>query len=134
VLAERELNMPPAYRCAGIFITDTFAIRNQFFRFNIMPLSHLVWAYRSETQRYYYFIPTGKTIQAVLIFYGGDVSIPGKLDRVNELLLYASSRAPWAALGHTAELSTLWRKDTAAFVAGVEERRRNFELQGRVTE
>ncbi len=135
VLSERELHMKPAFKSDGILITDTFAIRNQFFRFNILPLSHLVWAYRSETQRYVYFIPTGKTMRAVLIFYGGDVSLQGKLDRVNELILYASSRAPWAIVGHTPELSTLWHKDTTAFVAGVEERRRNFELQGsRVTE
>ena len=129
VLAERELNAPVKYKSGGISITDTFAIRNQFFGFNLLPLSHLVWAYRKETQRYYYFIPTGRTIEAVLIFYGGSISLQGKAERVNELLQYAASRAPWAVLGHTPELATVWRKDTAAFCATVEERRRAYELQ-----
>jgi hypothetical protein len=114
----------PSVQVCGYLYNRHIRDPKSVFKFNIMPLSHPVWVYRSETQRYYYFIPAGKTVQAVLIFYEGDVSLQGNLDRVNELLLYASSRAPGAVSGHTAELSTLWRKDTTAFVAGVEERRR----------
>ncbi len=123
VQAEREMNNGVRYRANGVFITDQYLILKRFFAFNLLRFEDLVWAYKKVTKRSVNFIPTGKDYAAMLVFYGGSQSFPASQTIVEEVLTFASKRAPWAALGYSKELNDLFRKQTNAFCQAVEARR-----------
>jgi len=123
VEAERELNSAVRYRSQGIFVTDRYLIVKRFFAFNILRFEDLLWAYKKVTKRSVNFIPTGKDYAAVLVFYGGGQSFPASQEIVDEVLTFASTKAPWAVFGHSKEIADLFRKQTSAFCGAVEARR-----------
>jgi|SRR5271166_6347922 len=120
---EQELNNSVLYKSNGILITNKYVVRKRFFSFNILRFDDLLWAYKKVTQRYTYFIPTGKSFTANLIFYGGGEGFSGNERRVDEVLALASSKAPWAILGYSAEINDLFSKRTNDFCQAVEARR-----------
>jgi hypothetical protein len=65
-----------------------------------------------------------------MIFYGGSETFSGNEARVGEVLTLASSRAPWAVVGYSAEIKDLFSKRTDEFCQFVETRRQ--ELSKRV--
>lgn len=122
-LSERE-KRSPRFKANGIRITESFVIVSGFFSFNLLAWNQLLWAYRKQTTtRYYYVVPIARSQDAMLHFYGGDVSFRAGKKRVEEILLYAHQKAPWAVLGYTDELQQVWRKKTTEFAAAVEARR-----------
>ncbi len=126
VEAEREFNGQVRYKGASVVLTDNFAILKSFFSFNLYRFHDLLWAYKKVTQRRVNFIPTGKTYSAILHFYGGNVTFIANEKRVGEVLQFAGSRAPWAAVGYSADLNKLFTKQVSAFCAAVEARRRDL--------
>ena len=123
VMSEREMEQAVKFRKSGTIITDNFLIKRGFLSLNLFPLQHLLWAYKKETTQLINFVPVGKTRQVVLIFYGGSVELPAGKKRVDEVLNYALSKAPWAIAGYSNELRKAFKKDTKGFCAAIEERR-----------
>jgi len=128
--AQRELSNSVLYKSHGILITNKYVIHRRFFTFNILRFDDLLWAYKKVTQRYTYFIPTGKSFAANLIFYGGRETFSGQERTVDEVLALGSSKAPWAIFGYSAEINDLFSKRTSDFCQVVENRRQ--ELSKRV--
>jgi hypothetical protein len=126
VEAEREFNGQVRYKGGNVVLTDSFAILNSFFGFNIHRFHDLLWAYKKVTKRSVNFIPTGKTYSAIFHFYGGNVGFIANEKRVAEVLQFAAGRAPWALFGYTDELNKIFSKQTREFCAAIENRRREL--------
>jgi hypothetical protein len=90
----------------------------------IIPLEDLVWVHKKVTQRRVNFVPAGKTYEASLYMRNGQAcSITGNETQVNGLLEKLANRYPWIIAGWTAELEATWKKNAAAVIAAVDERR-----------
>ncbi|OLC08677.1 MAG: hypothetical protein AUH42_00930 [Gemmatimonadetes bacterium 13_1_40CM_70_11] len=127
VEAEREFHAPRYKGGNGWKVGEKYLLRSTFFTFDILRLTDLLWAYKKVTKHSINLIPTGKTYDAMLFCYGGSATISAREKRVEELLAFAAQRVPWAVIGHTAELATLFTKDVQSFAAAVEARRREFQ-------
>jgi uncharacterized protein DUF6709 len=124
VEAERDFNTPRFKEGNGWRVGEKYLIRSAFFTFDLLRLTDLLWAYKKVTKHSVNFIPTGKTYDAILVCYGGSATIKAKEKRVEEMIRFAGERAPWAVIGYSAEVATLFAKDIRAFTAAVESRRR----------
>jgi hypothetical protein len=123
---EREHQQP--WRRAGpVALTEHYIVTSSFYAFDVLRLGDLLWAYKRVTKKSVNFIPTGKDFHAILVCVGGTVEFKGKEAEVEETLRWAASRVPWAVFGHSKEIEDLMRKDAAGFVAGVAERKRQYE-------
>ncbi len=111
------------YKCHGLSITDNFMVVNSFFSFDLLRLQDLLWAYRKITKHSVNFIPAGTTQAAVLICYGGARTFVANERLVAEILHFASIRAPWAFIGYSKQLDTLFQKQQNTFCQTVEARR-----------
>jgi hypothetical protein len=122
--AQQEAGAVRYYGGAGWRVTDRFLIQSSFFRFNILRLADLLWAYKKVTQHSVNFIPTRKTYETVLACYGGTAVIPADAAVAQLILAFAAERAPWAIVGYSDELAAAFKKDSSGFAATVEQRRR----------
>ena len=122
--SERELQTGIRYKKAGIAITDNFIVQRGFLTFKIFPWHNLIWAYKKVTTRtVYYVIPIARTSEAIFVFYGGAITLPSRKKLVDEVLVFAANRSPWAVLGFNDDLQKAFKKDPNGFCAFVEERR-----------
>jgi len=126
VEAQRELGNSVLYKSNGIFLTNKYVFHRGFFAFNILRFDDLLWAYKKVTQRSTYFIPTGKSFAATLIFYGGSETFSGNERQVDDVLTLALGKAPWAIVGYSAEINDIFSKRTSDFCQTVEARRREL--------
>lgn len=126
VLVQRELDTLVLHKSNGIFITNSYVVRRRFFTFNILRFDDLLWTYKKVTKRSVNFIPTGKSFDAIMIFYGGSETFSGNEAKVGEVLKLASNTAPWAVVGYSAEIKDLFSKRTDEFCRFVEARRQEF--------
>lgn len=126
VAAQREAGTPRYKGGSGWSLTDQFLVQSTFFRFDVLRLSDLLWAYKKVTKHSVNFIPTGKTYDAVLICYGGAATVKSKEATTDEILGFAAQRAPWAIFGFSKELETHFNKNTSAFCTAVEQRRQEW--------
>lgn len=123
-LSEQQMSNGRLYGKGPFFLTNDFVIVKSFFRFELFLWNDLVWAYEKVTTRKLYFVlPISRSSEAVLVFYGGRVTLPGRKKRITELLKFASSRAPWAIFGHTSEIEEMFQKNGNEFSEIVETRR-----------
>jgi hypothetical protein len=130
VEAERDFSTPHVTGGGGWRVGDKYLVQSAFFTFDVLRLQDLLWAYKKVTKHSVNFIPTGKSYEAILACYGGTAVIKGKEKRVEEILEFAQQRTPWAVLGYSAELATLFNKKTGEFAGAVEQRRREWQEKG----
>ncbi len=121
---EQESKNLVRHRLGSTVVTDKYILTDAWLTFQVLRLQDLLWAYKRVTKHYTYFIPTGKSFEAVLICYGGSAQFSGKENLVDEALQHAAQKAPWAAFGYSKELETTFNKKTAEFCAAIEERKR----------
>jgi hypothetical protein len=121
---EEELGHPGVLRRGTWCLTTNYLVNASFFSIDVLRWWDLLWAYKLVTKHSVNFVPTSKTYATILVCYGGSASIPGLEKQVDEVLQIAAARAPWAILGHSQELSEAFSKQTSAFCAAIEERRR----------
>jgi hypothetical protein len=126
VEAEREYDSP-RFKGGAWRIGEKYLIHSSPFTFDVLRLEDLLWAYKKITKHSVNFIPTGKTYEAVLACYGGTATIQSKEARVDEMLAFANQRTPWAVMGHSDELATLFAKQTQEFASAVEARRQDWQ-------
>jgi hypothetical protein len=128
---EREYSNAVEYKSRGMCVTKGYVIENRPFSFNVLRFEDLIWAYKRVTQHRVNFIPTGKSYNAVMVFYGGSAAIAGGQKKVDGLLEAAAQKAPWATVGFSKELERAFKSDTDKFCGAVEMRRK--ELQQRAS-
>jgi hypothetical protein len=126
VEAEREYNHS-LLRSGGWRLGEKYLVRSRFFSFDVLRLEDLLWGYKKITKHSVNFIPTGKTYEAIVCCIGGTATISGKEQKVDEILTFASKRAPWGIVGFSQELQAAFLKQRQQFSDTVEQRRREWE-------
>jgi hypothetical protein len=121
---ERECAQSVRMKQGSVRFTDKYAVLSRLFKFDVFRIEDLVWAYKGITRHYTNFIPTGKTYNAVLVFYGGALDIQGADKKINSVLEFLLAKAPWAIFGYSKERAEVFSKNTAGFCQVVEQRRR----------
>jgi hypothetical protein len=122
---EEENRNKVEYKSQGVRITDKYLIEKRLFTFNVFRFQDLLWAYKRVTQHSVNLIPTGKSYNAVMIFYGGSATVSGRQKKLDELLQRTSAKAPWAIFGFSKELEEHFKKRTEEFCMAVEMRKRD---------
>ena len=113
-------------KSGAIILTNKYLVHQSFFSFNILRFDDLLWAYKKVTQKSTYFIPTGKTFEGILTFYGGRETFSGNEHEVDKALSLARNRAPWAIIGYSEEINKLFNSRTSEFCEAVESRRQEL--------
>ena len=98
-------------------------IRSQF-EPRRFPVVH-PWSFVSETKNSINGIKTGSSYEMKIYMRSKDIAIPCAEDTAREMIGAMKQFAPWAATGFSDELSSRWRFDRAAFVAAVDQLRRD---------
>ena len=70
-----------------------------------------------------FMIPAGTTYAAALNFSDGHAEVVGSQKKVDELLVLAGERAPWAVKGYTDDLAKFYKSSRNSFVAEVMKRK-----------
>jgi hypothetical protein len=120
---EHEFLNPQLYGVNDWTLTDKYLIWSNFFGFNVLRITDLLWAYKRVTKHSVNFIPTGKTYEAFLICYGGEASIKGDENRTDTILQFVANRAPWAFYGYSPEIVNLANTDMYKLCSEVEKRK-----------
>ena len=126
VEAEREFRNGAVHRSSQTLITDKYVFESSFFTFNIFRFRDMIWAYKKVIQQKVNFIPAGKRYEVEMIFYGGKRLFANKEAKVDQVLKYAASKAPWAVIGYSKELVEYYNKNQRQFCQQVEARRRQL--------
>jgi len=126
---ENEDQKKVEYKSKGVRITEKYVINKGLFTCNVFRFQDLLWAYKRVTQHRVNFIPTGKSYNAVMVFYGGSADVSGSQKNVDELLQKSAVKAPWAIYGFSKDLEGHFKKNTAEFCAAVEGRRRDLQAK-----
>jgi hypothetical protein len=119
----------PRYKGSGWLVTDAYLVQNTLFRFDLLRISDLLWAYKRVTKHSVNLIPTGKSYAVVLVCDGGTAQVKAREKTVDAILGFVAGRVPWAVFGYSDERNVLFSKSSADFRAAVEQRRRQWEQQ-----
>jgi len=130
VEVERDFSYPRYKGGDGWRVGDKYLVQSKLFRFDVLRLQDLLWAYKKVTKHSINLIPTGKTYQVILACYGGSAVIKGREKQVDEILVFAQQRVPWAVVGYTPEIAMLFKNKASEFASAVEERRSEWEHKG----
>ena len=104
-------------------ITQNYLVNSGGIGFNAMPFDKVAWVYKMIVKGRY----NTKTYQAHFKDVTGyEIMITAKENEVNQMLQAVASRAPWAIAGYSEDIKNTWNKDRQAFLAEVENRRRNL--------
>jgi hypothetical protein len=110
----------------GWRVGNKFLVRSTFFTFNVLRFYDVPWGYKKITRHSVNVIPTGKTYEAIVACYGGTATIPGKEQKVNELLTFVQQRAPWAIYGYSDQLAATFNTHRKDVAGSVEQRRKEW--------
>ena len=81
--------------------------------------------YKKVTQHSINFIPTGKSFAALLYDrYGYSTEIQASEKKIVTLMTHIIKHCPWTIAGFSKDLEKLWTSRKGAFVAAVDERRK----------
>jgi hypothetical protein len=122
---EQEYQHATKLRMKNWRLTENYLIRNSTFSFDVFRLDDLVWAYPSVVRhRYGGVIPIGTMHSAAMHFLDGDANAAGRKKVVAQMLSAVQARAPWALVGYSDKLSSVWKSDREIFIDDVQKRRR----------
>jgi hypothetical protein len=87
----------------------------------------IVWLYKKATSYSVNFIPTGKSF-AVLLYdrHGSSMEIQVSEQEATLLMRLICQQSPWAVAGFDKHRKRFWRGERGAFIAAVDERRKEF--------
>ncbi len=116
-----ELELQSAVKCRskGWTLSENYAVQRTLFSFNVFWMENLLWVHKMATKRSVNMIPIGTRYTASLNFSDGSAEIVGKQKRVDELLEFATARAPWVVNGYSEELAAMYKKSRDGFAAEV---------------
>ncbi len=115
----------PAEEIAGVRLYGPWLFKKSFFGLAFFRIPDLVWVYQKVTKHSVNFIPTGKSFAALLRDrHGYSTEIQAGREKVESLIKHIVEQSPWIVAGFSKDLENLWRSQKGAFIAAVDERRK----------
>lgn len=111
---ERALKDGVRFGNMGTALTDDYAVTQTYFRFDVLRMQDLLWAYKKVTKKRINYLPAGTAYDAILNFRDGSVSVRGNEAFIDQVLAWAKRRAPAATLGYSAERERMFQLQAAA--------------------
>jgi hypothetical protein len=106
-------------------ITDTHVLQRGWFRFRLMPLSDMLYAYSMTTTTLMYgVIPTGRSHSLMLYFSNQKMRASAWKAQTAEVMEHLGRVAPWVLLGHARELDKAYKKNRSRLIDLVAARRK----------
>ena len=106
----------------GAKLTTGHLVHSAPFRFNVQPLSSLLWTYPVVTTRKLYgVITTGRSHSAVMNFERKPVKVKGSEQQIQSAMSLVAQLHPWVLVGHDQQIATAYkrkRRDLITLVAG----------------
>lgn len=117
---DSEIIMENVFKSGPIIITKSYIIVNCQQIVLAMPLTELVWIYKSVQNNKAYGIKINKVISLVLVFSDKDtysISLFGKHSKnIDNIIEHISKRCPTAFIGFSEEYKTLLKKSPDKFL------------------
>jgi hypothetical protein len=105
-------------------ITNTHVLQRGWFRFRLMPLSDMLYAYSMTTTTLAYgVIPIGRSHSLMLYFSNQKIRAYARKARTAEVMEHLARVAPWVLLGHARELDKAYKKNRSKLIEFVAARR-----------
>jgi len=106
-------------------ITDTHVLQRGWFRFRLMPLSDMLYAYSMTTTTLMYgVIPTGRSHSLMFYFSNQKMRASARKAQTAEVMEHLGRVAPWVLLGHARELDKAYKKNRSRLIDLVAARRK----------
>ncbi|UGY01619.1 DUF6709 family protein [Bradyrhizobium quebecense] len=106
-------------------ITDTHVLQRGWFRFRLMPLSDMLYAYSMTTTTLMYgVIPTNRSHSLMLYFSDQKMRASVRKAQTGEVMEHLGRVAPWVLLGHARELDKAYNKNRSRLIDLVAARRK----------
>jgi hypothetical protein len=106
-------------------ITDTHVLQRGWFRFRLMPLSDMLYAYSMTTTTLMYgVIPIGRSHSLMLYFSNQKMRASAWKAQTAEVMEHLGRVAPWVLLGHARELDKAYNKNRSRLIDLVAARRK----------
>jgi hypothetical protein len=122
---EAAILMNPVEKIAGVRLFGPWLFKPRFFGLTCFHVPDIVWVYKKVTQHSINFIPTGKSFAALLYDrYGYSTEIQASEKKIVTLMTHIIKHCPWTIAGFSKDLEKLWTSRKGAFVAAVDERRK----------
>jgi hypothetical protein len=124
---EAALLTNPVEKIAGVKLFGAWLFKPRFFGLTSFHVPDIVWVYKKVTQHSINFIPTGKSFAALLYDrYWYSTEIQARQKQVESLMAVICQQNPWIVAGFGKDLERLWKSQRGAFIAAVDERRKEF--------
>ena len=108
----------------GFQLTSSHLLQSGGMKFNLRPLSDLLWAHpQVTTKKLYGIIPTSKSHATVLSFADAAIKVGTTKDQIPAIMEHLANVAPWALLGYSADIEKAYQKERQALAARVATRR-----------
>jgi len=109
----------------NVRMTDTHVLQRGWFRFRLMPLSDMLYAYSMTTTTLAYgVIPIGRSHSLMLHFSNQKMRASVRKAQTTEVLEHLGRVAPWVLLGHARELDRAYKKNRSGLIDVVAARRK----------
>lgn len=122
---ETEVLASPVNKIAGVKFYGPWLFKKSAFGLACFHVPDIVWVYQKVTKHSVNFIPTGKSFAALVYDrYGYFTEIQAGQKEVASLMTLIFQRCPWIVAGFSKDLEKLWKSQKGAFIAAVDERRK----------
>lgn len=106
------------------YITPNWRVHPDTYGVQATQLDRLMWIYKKVTKHSVNFIPTGKSYQLFTHDnFGREQSIKMSEQQIDDTLGQVNRHAPWAVVGFSDEIKSLWDKQRDEFYKLVAERK-----------
>lgn len=104
-------------------LTQNWLISSTSSSLDAAKLSEVVWFYKQVTQNRTLGIPTYRS-NSIIVFdhQGHQLTLTSTESKTDQLFAELENRCPWAEIGHSEELESLWINDRPAFLEKVSQR------------
>ncbi len=112
---------------AGTMVFGPWLFKKTLFGVKCFRIPDLVWLYKKVTKHSVNFIPAGTSFAALLYDrYGYSLELQARQKQVESLMAMICQQSPWIVAGFGKDLERLWKSQRRAFIAAVDERRKEF--------
>ncbi len=116
-----EMLSPDKKTFGGITVLRNWIIGRFPFTLDIINFDQLVWVYRLETRHSINFIPTGTSVELVIMTKDKKQhKFSCNKNQANDAIAEIFERAPWIYAGYSDELKHAWNKNAQGMIQEVE--------------
>jgi hypothetical protein len=124
---EAAILMNPVEKIASVRLLGPWLFKPSILGLTCFYVPDLVWVYRKVTTHSVNFIPVGQSSEALLYDrYGFSSKMQARKRNVESLMTHIIQQCPWIVAGFSKDLEKRWKLQKGAFVAAVDERRKDF--------